>query len=62
MRHQHLTLTGQHSRRDARARVRGWEASAVATPVGVVVMLGTLFTAKINPCAVSGGLPREGNS
>ena len=62
MKHQYHILTGQHSRRDARARVRGWAASAVASTVGVVVMLDTLFTAKINPCVVSGGLPREGNS
>ena len=29
---------------------------------GVVVMLGTLVTTKINPRWVSGGLPREGSS
>ena len=52
-------MTGQHSRRDTRARV-GWAAFAAATVTIVVPMLGTL-TAKINPCVVSGGLPKEGN-
>jgi hypothetical protein len=58
---QHTMMTSQHSRRgDASAWVRGWAAGAVATFTVVVPMLGTL-TAKINPCGVSGGLPREGD-
>jgi hypothetical protein len=60
MRHLHQTANGQHSRRDARARVRGWQAAAAVSHVAVA-MLGTLFTTKINPCRVSGGRPEEGN-
>jgi hypothetical protein len=56
---QHHT-DGQHSRRDARARVGGWQAAAAVSHVAVA-MLSTLFTTKINPRRVSGGLPREGN-
>jgi hypothetical protein len=55
------TAYAQHSRRGARARV-SWCGAAMASFDGVVVMLGTLVTAKINPCWVSGGLPREGVS
>ena len=62
MKRLHQTHSGQHSRRDARARVGGWEASATTAFVGVVAMQQTLVTAKINPCWVSGGLPREGIS
>ena len=57
-RHHHMT-SGQHSRRAQRARVQGWKATAAVARVGVVVMLGTLFTAKINPCDASGGLLRD---
>lgn len=53
-------LTGQHSRRDARARVHGWAGVVAASFTVVVPMLGTL-TAKINPSWAPGGLPREGN-
>ena len=60
MKHQHQTAYGQHSRRDARAWVRGWQAAAAVSHVAVA-MLGTLFTTKINPCRASGGLPEEGN-
>ena len=57
------TMPAQHSRRDARAAwVRGWEASVAMSHTGVVAMLGTLFTTKINPRVASGGLPREGDS
>jgi len=52
---------GQQARRDARARVRGGEASVAASRVIGSTMLATLFTAKISPCWVSGGLPKEGN-
>ena len=55
------TAHAQHSRRDAHARVYGWGAS-MASFAGVVVVLGTLATTKINPRWVSGGLPREGSS
>jgi hypothetical protein len=55
------TAHAQHSRRDARARVDGWQAS-MASFAGVAVVLGTLVTTKINPCRVPGGLPREGIS
>ena len=56
------TAYAQHSRRDAAARVhRGWSAS-MASFAGVVVVLGTLVTTKINPRWVSGGLPGEGIS
>ncbi len=57
---QHST-GGQHSRRDAQARVSGGVAMMAASPVVLMTTLATLFTAKINPCWVSGGLPREGN-
>ena len=59
MQQQHNPLTGQHTRRDASARVRG-AAFVAATHVGVAAML--VITAKINPSWVSGGLPREGSS
>jgi len=52
------TAQAQHSRRDARARV-SWRGATTASFDGVVVMLATLVTAKINPRWVSGGLPRE---
>jgi len=57
-----LQHTPQHSRRDAVASC-GWATSALTvTPfVGVVVMLDTPVTAKINPRWVPGGLPEEGN-
>lgn len=60
MRRQHQAGYGQHSRRDVRVRVFGWEASVAIAHVGVAAMLGTLSTAKINPCWVSGGLQTEG--
>ncbi len=54
--------TGQHSRRDALAQC-GWTMSALTvTPfAGVVVVLATASTAKINPRRVPGGLPGEVN-
>lgn len=55
------TVHAQHSRRHVRARVYGWKAP-MASFAGVVVVLGTLVTTKINPCRVPGGLPREGIS
>ncbi len=58
MRTLHHMTHGQHSRRDSQARKC---RVSVASHVGVMVVLGTLFTAKINPRWVSGGLPREGN-
>jgi hypothetical protein len=61
MKQQHHSMNRQHSRRDARARVRGWAGFVAAAVVAAVPMLGTLTT-KINPCGVSGGLPREENS
>jgi len=42
--------------------VLGWDAFVTTTVVGVVAMQATHVTAKINPCGVSGGLPREGVS
>ena len=59
MRALHHNMNG-HSRRDARARVRGWTGFVAVSFVGVVTMQGTL-TAKINPRWVPGGLPMEGN-
>jgi hypothetical protein len=50
---------GEQSGRDA--RVRGGEASVAASRVVQTTMLATLFTAKISPRWVSGGLPKEGN-
>jgi hypothetical protein len=61
MRQQHQTEDRQRSRRDAIARVRGWKACVAMSQVGVVAMLGTLFTAKINPRWASGGLQIGGN-
>jgi hypothetical protein len=52
---------GQQSRCDAQARVRGGAASVAASRVVNTTMLATLFTAKISPRWVSGGLPKEGN-
>jgi hypothetical protein len=52
---------GQQLRCDADARVRGGEASMAASRVVNTTMLATLFTAKISPRWVSGGLPKEGN-
>jgi hypothetical protein len=52
---------GQQSRCDARARVRGGEAFVAASRMVNMTMLATLFTAKISPRWVSGGLPKEGN-
>jgi hypothetical protein len=52
---------GRQSRRDARVRVRGDEASVAASRVVNTSMLAKLFTAKISPRWVSGGLPKEGN-
>jgi hypothetical protein len=54
-------IHGQQSRCDAPARVRGGEASVAASRVVNTTMLATLFTAKIAPRWVSGGLPKEGN-
>ena len=54
-------IPGQHSRHDALARVSGGVAMMAASRVVLMTTLATLFTAKINPCWVSGGLPREGN-
>ena len=54
------TAQARHSRRDAFARV-AWCGAAAASFDGVVVMLETLVTTKINPRRVSGGLPREGS-
>jgi hypothetical protein len=51
----------QQLRSDPRARVRGGEASVAALRVVNTTMLATLFTAKISPRWVSGGLPKEGN-
>ena len=48
------------SRRDALAQVRSWHAFAAVSGTGIVRTMGTL-TAKINPCWVPGGLPKEGN-
>jgi hypothetical protein len=59
MKTQHYTH-GQQSRCDAPARVRGGEASVAASRMVKTAMLATLFTAKINPRWVSGGLPKEG--
>jgi hypothetical protein len=57
---QHQTMTRHDSRCDARAQVRSWHAFTAVSGTGVVPMVGTL-TAKINPCWVPGGLPKEGN-
>jgi hypothetical protein len=43
------------------ARVRGAGAYVAASRVVGTTMLATLFTTKIKPHWVSGGLPREGN-
>jgi hypothetical protein len=61
MKRHHQTRDDQHSRRDARAGVRGGEAFVAMPHVGVVA-LATLITAKTNPCWASGGLPKEGSS
>jgi hypothetical protein len=52
-------IHGQQLRRDA--RVRGGQASVAVSRVANTAMLATLFTAKICPRWVSGGLPEEGN-
>jgi len=49
----------EQSRRDA--RVRGGDAYVAASRVVGTTTLATLFTAKIKPHWVSGGLPKEGN-
>jgi hypothetical protein len=49
----------QQSRCDA--RVRGGEAYVAASRMVGATMLATLFTTKIKPHWVSGGLPKEGN-
>ena len=51
---------GQQSRHEAPAQVHLGVFMA-ASSVDGVVMLATRLTAKINPCWVSGGLPREEN-
>jgi len=56
-----LTAQTHDARHDARARVHAWGAAALSF-AGIVVVLGTVATTKINPCRVPGGLPREGNS
>jgi hypothetical protein len=60
MKRQQLHMHGHRSRRDAGARVCAWSGMLTTRALAVAAMLGT-FTAKINPCGVSGGLPREGN-
>ena len=60
MRHQHPTQNWQ--RRDAIAGVQRCTAFVATAHVGVVAMLATRMTAKINPSWASGGLPREGGS
>jgi len=48
------------ARRDLRAGTCLWHVSAVASRSGVVAMLGTPVTAKINPSEVPGGHPKRG--
>jgi hypothetical protein len=55
------TMNRHDSRRDARAQVRSWHAFAAVSGTGVVPMVVGTLTAKINPCWVPGGLPKEGN-
>ena len=43
------------------ARVRAGDAYVAASGVVGMATLATLFTAKIKPHWVSGGLPKEGN-
>jgi hypothetical protein len=43
------------TRRNARAGACRWHVCAVASRSGIVAMLGTLFTAKINPSGVPPG-------
>ncbi len=50
---------GQHLRRDARAL--GGKVCVAGSRMAMTAVQATLFTAKINPRWVSGGLPREGN-
>jgi hypothetical protein len=54
-------MHGLQPRCDAPARVRGGNASVAASHVVNATMPATLFTAKIGPRWVSGGLPKEGN-
>jgi hypothetical protein len=49
----------EQSRHDA--QVRGGDACVAASRVVGTTTLATLFTAKIKPHCVSGGLPKEGN-
>jgi hypothetical protein len=49
----------EQSRRDA--QVRGGDAYVTASCLVGTTTLATLFTAKIKPHWVSGGLPKEGN-
>lgn len=59
MKQQQHSMHGQPTRRDAHARVSGGVATMAASRVVMMITLATLFTAKINPCWASGGLPRE---
>ena len=62
MKRSQQTAAAQPSRDDAIVRC-GWHTSAltVTSFAGVVAMLGTPVTAKINPRRALGGLPQEGN-
>jgi len=50
----------RQTRRGVTAGACQWHVSAVASRSGIAAMVGTLFTAKINPSKLPGGLPNEG--
>ena len=62
MMHHTETSLRQHSRRNARARVRSLQGSVAMVHIDVTDIQATVFTKKINPCWASGGFPPKGDS